>query len=169
MKSSIKLNNKYGRLTVIQKTGTQNQHSLFECFCECGVIVAVKGIHLANGHTKSCGCFMREETTRRNLAKGKKDNTFYHYIRNAKRRNIQFSLTEEQFQVIRNNKCSYCPKIGPNGVDRIDNNKGYTLDNCTSCCKKCNMAKGTMTVTEFKNWIIEVYNTIGETDATKST
>ena len=44
-----------------------------------------------------------------------------------------------------------------NGIDRIDNKKGYVKDNCVSCCKYCNFAKHTMTEDEFYKWIKKVY------------
>ncbi len=44
-----------------------------------------------------------------------------------------------------------------NGVDRLDNAKGYTLENSVPCCKHCNIAKRSMTVDEFKQWISKVY------------
>ena len=44
-----------------------------------------------------------------------------------------------------------------NGLDRIDSNKGYTIDNVVSCCKKCNIAKSSMEYDEFINYIKEVY------------
>ena len=36
-----------------------------------------------------------------------------------------------------------------NGIDRVDNNKGYLSDNTVACCKTCNRAKNT---TEYKDW-----------------
>ena len=45
-----------------------------------------------------------------------------------------------------------------NGIDRIDSSKGYTKDNCVSCCTHCNYAKHEMSVKEFKNFILSVYN-----------
>jgi len=44
-----------------------------------------------------------------------------------------------------------------NGIDRIDNNKGYTNDNSVSCCKYCNFAKHTMSEHDFYKWIKRVY------------
>ena len=44
-----------------------------------------------------------------------------------------------------------------NGIDRVDNKKGYVKDNCVSCCKYCNFAKHTMTEDEFYKWIKKVY------------
>ena len=45
-----------------------------------------------------------------------------------------------------------------NGIDRIDNNKGYTIDNIVPCCAKCNYAKGKLTLQEFKELIEGIYN-----------
>ena len=54
---------RFGRLTVIDRADTQNGHVRWRCRCDCGNITIVKGIHLKNGRTKSCGCLI-EETTR---------------------------------------------------------------------------------------------------------
>jgi hypothetical protein len=39
-----------------------------------------------------------------------------------------------------------------NGLDRIDSEGAYSVDNVVSCCKFCNIAKSTMTVVEFLAW-----------------
>ena len=44
-----------------------------------------------------------------------------------------------------------------NGIDRLDNEKGYELGNVVSCCGRCNRAKGTMHVDEFRKWIAAVH------------
>jgi 5-methylcytosine-specific restriction endonuclease McrA len=41
-------------------------------------------------------------------------------------------------------------------IDRIDNNKGYEIENVTSCCKRCNNAKGQSSVDEFLDWIKQI-------------
>lgn len=46
-----------------------------------------------------------------------------------------------------------------NGLDRLDNTKGYTKDNVAPCCTVCNSAKGTLTVTEFSEWVERIYET----------
>lgn len=49
-----------------------------------------------------------------------------------------------------------------NGLDRRNNNKGYTHDNIVPCCKPCNYAKRDMNIEEFRNWVRRVYkNFIG--------
>jgi hypothetical protein len=76
-----------------------------------------------------------------------------YYINSARRRGIEFNLTYEECDQLFNNPCYYCgsktERLYLNGIDRKDNTKNYTVDNCVSCCKSCNMAKGTMTVEEF--------------------
>ena len=61
-----------------------------------------------------------------------------------------------------NNDIIYKPVTGTiykhNGIDRIDSNKGYVVDNVIPCCKYCNIAKSDMTQKEFYDWIESVYN-----------
>jgi hypothetical protein len=55
--------------------------------------------------------------------------------------------------------CTYCGKYNELevvGIDRINSEKGYTPENCTSCCEDCNRAKGTLSYEEFKNFILRV-------------
>lgn len=44
-----------------------------------------------------------------------------------------------------------------NGIDRTDNDKGYTTDNCVSCCGKCNSLKGTLSQGEFRQLVTSIY------------
>lgn len=79
----------------------------------------------------------------------------------------EFDLTNEQLRILFKGNCHYCgikpkqiwrsracrrnPKIEPfvyNGIDRLDNSKGYTIDNCVSCCRRCNSAKNKFSVSE---------------------
>lgn len=65
-------------------------------------------------------------------------------------------------KMIVNNDIIYKPVTGTiykhNGIDRIDSNKGYVVDNVIPCCKYCNIAKSDMTQKEFYDWIESVYN-----------
>jgi hypothetical protein len=85
-----------------------------------------------------------------------------------------FELTQEQFVVLCQSNCFYCgvepsgtfhshTKHGPkcaccgkcrdifwyNGLDRIDSQFGYALDNVVPCCPACNRAKQDRSVMEF--------------------
>ena len=47
-----KTGKRYGKLTVIK----QLPDNYWECQCDCGNVVVVKGKYLLNGHKTSCGC-----------------------------------------------------------------------------------------------------------------
>ena len=43
-------------------------------------------------------------------------------------------------------------KIQMNGLDRVDNSRGYEPDNVVPCCRRCNRAKNDETAEEFLSW-----------------
>lgn len=57
-KSSFKdeTGNRYGRLTVERFYGSTPNGAAWICKCDCGMEVAVEGVKLRNGNTRSCGC-----------------------------------------------------------------------------------------------------------------
>jgi len=67
--------------------------------------------------------------------------------RNGKKRNLEVSLTREQFEEISKQPCYYCGGYLDNDsgwgshIDRINNYFGYTIDNSVSCCDFCNRIK----------------------------
>jgi hypothetical protein len=48
--------------------------------------------------------------------------------------------------------------VEANGIDRINNNEGYTIDNCVPCCGRCNYLKCDTSYDEFLSWISKAYN-----------
>ena len=77
---------------------------------------------------------------------------FSTYKSRAKSKLIYFSLSIEEFNQMSKSSCSYCGVQGPNGIDRKNNSKGYTLDNCVPCCKHCNYVKGDLSQDDFNTW-----------------
>lgn len=67
------------------------------------------------------------------------------YKSRAIKKNIPFELTEEMFYSTREKCCYLCGKeesdTHKNGIDRLDNTKGYTEENARSCCCNCNYMK----------------------------
>ncbi|WP_204123293.1 alcohol dehydrogenase [Lacticaseibacillus mingshuiensis] len=52
---------RFGRLVAIKDAGyDKNRSRVWECICDCGNMVLVRGSSLKSGNTKSCGCFERE-------------------------------------------------------------------------------------------------------------
>ncbi len=83
------------------------------------------------------------------------------YVNSAKKRGIPFDLTPEQCQILFNDPCVYCCNqindTNLNGIDRFQNDQGYTIENCVSCCEMCNFLKGQLDPETF----IEICEHIG--------
>jgi len=77
------------------------------------------------------------------------------------KKNLPFSLTQEEFNIIQQSDCYMCGKqtneFHINGIDRIDSLKGYVLENCFPCCGDCNKIKNKYS---FDIVIIKMYKTI---------
>lgn len=43
-----------------------------------------------------------------------------------------------------------------NGIDRLDNRRGYTVKNSVPCCTLCNYKKGNQSADEFLTWVRKV-------------
>lgn len=70
---------------------------------------------------------------------------FFRLKRNAKDRGKEFDLTVEEFCRIRtykNEHCFYCrTSRGTFSIERVDNAKGYSVQNCVVACWRCNKMK----------------------------
>lgn len=143
----------FGRLTAIAPTSerTKDGGVLWSCRCECGREVLVKATYLTQGHTRSCGCISRENCSyigkdgksREKHArcgtrlysiwgnmKGRCYRPTHDSYKNYGARGI--TVCEEW----RNSFKAFAEWAEKNGyteeltIDRIDNNKGYSPDNC---------------------------------------
>ena len=96
---------------------------------------------------------LRDKTHRNLLSRININQSFSSYIKEAKRRNFEFKLTKDIFNDIVKQNCHYCNEINTeknfNGIDRIDSNNGYILENCVSCCSLCNYLKNKMPIDTF--------------------
>lgn len=62
---------KFNRLLVISRAeSTDKGLSRWNCICDCGNSIVVKGTLLSNGSTKSCGCLSRERIGALNRSHG---------------------------------------------------------------------------------------------------
>ena len=145
------------------------------CICDCGKEAYVLSNSLRFGTTKSCGCKTLELS---NIKKVLPDNMaavnsiFYSYKLSASKRKLEFSLLKEFFIDLIYKNCFYCgippmhttiklnsyhksaPKeISYNGIDRVNNDLGYTESNSITCCRICNRAKSNMPYEDFLIWI----------------
>ena len=170
---------KFGRLTVIERVSNNKwgqTNWLCKCDCEKEKIIYGGSLTRKIESTKSCGCLRKETAGGLNklnpgLAMMRVLISGYKY--SAKKKGHIWNLTEEQFAEITKKNCFYCggkpeqtykanKRVNGNyiynGIDRKDNTKGYTIENSVPCCKTCNMAKNSLTIQEFKNWVKRIYN-----------
>ena len=88
----------------------------------------------------------------------------------ADRNCVVFELDKDTFIELVKDDCEYCGKSECGGIDQSIPGKGYTAENCVSCCKVCNVDKGVKKLKEFQRrvikrakWILATY-LIGNTE-----
>ena len=136
----------FGRLTVIEKDVDRSGHDVFwKCQCTCGKLTSVRGNHLKNGKTISCGCFRREKTAKEHFTHGHSGesihNVWMEIGNRCRNKNATvykdyggrgIDVCDEWF----NSFESFYDWSIKNGyqkgltIDRINNNDGYKPDNC---------------------------------------
>lgn len=150
----------FGRLTVVSRKNKDNAGSYFwECICACGNTKITRGYSLKRGAVQSCGCIKTERSWEHyrkhsNSIEGAWAYYYNQYLRNAKHRKIPMELSSEESRAIASQDCIYCGEppearpvqrgrdsINASGMDRIDNNIGYTVSNTVPCCTWCNQSK----------------------------
>lgn len=92
------------------------------------------------------------------------------YRHRAKEKAIPFFITFPEFLTLTTSPCYLCGQPPSqvakrsgrpgeflyNGVDRIDNEAGYTLVNCAPCCGVCNSMKRDFSLDFFKQHIFRI-------------
>jgi hypothetical protein len=72
----------------------------------------------------------------------KTDKGYYSTYRGgAVRRGYSFELNHDEFVRILLGECVYCGAEKAMGIDRVDNEIGYTSSNSVACCAHCNRMK----------------------------
>lgn len=138
---------KFGRLTAIKYVySDKSRTAVWQCKCNCGNIVNVKGTELRNGQVKSCGCLQKERARMSNTKHGK-SNTKLHYIwRGMKQR--CYNKNDKHYKYYGARDIAVCEEWKDdfmafyewamnNGykeglsLDRINNDGNYEPNNCS--------------------------------------
>ena len=140
---------RFGRLLVIERM-QNNKHgkSQWRCRCDCGNEVVVVAGNLLSGNTTSCGCYRSELTAKKNKlnATHRKSNTRIYQIWTNMRRRCN-SPTCDAYPLYGGRGITVCDTWGKDftafqdwalshgyrenlTIDRIDNDKGYSPENC---------------------------------------
>lgn len=162
---------RFGKLVAIRLLGV-NKHKqrIWECICDCGKTTISIASKLQQNRKISCGCSAKDW---HRLPPGwaSRNEIYGQYRGKANRRNISFLLSMEEFESIATANCYYCGRTPSNirarrgqtpfpynGIDRVDNSRGYERGNVVPCCRQCNYAKNEYPINEFKDWIRRAYN-----------
>lgn len=132
---------KYGKLTFLEALGTDHrQHRLWKMQCDCGVVKVVIATEARTGHVKSCGCsqffgankkhgrkFTRLYTVWCNM-KSRCDNPQNNAYHNYGARGIAYQPSWSNFIAFAEDMGE--PPTSKHTLDRADNEKGYSKENC---------------------------------------
>ena len=158
---------KFNRLTVLEfdRLDRGKGLSFWKCLCECGVEFIRAGTHIKKGIVKSCGCLSLEKSKenisgvrsrRKRIYEGGKPHPAYATINGMIQRCYNKKCREYRWYGARditvcdawkNNKTEFVKWAIENGwkkglcIDRKNNAKGYSPENCSFITKQQNLKK----------------------------
>ncbi|KFZ26324.1 MAG: hypothetical protein KQ78_01497 [Candidatus Izimaplasma bacterium HR2] len=164
---------KFGMLTAREVDEIRSKgRPYWICDCDCGNTTTVDSRDLLLEKTKSCGCnrYLSQTGSAGSSwsGTGELSGSFIsHIIKNAKKRNIKYSITKEYLWELfleQDRKCALtgvdisiagygkkdCNRTG--SLDRIDSSKGYIEGNVWWVHKDINFMKNEFSLVKFKNW-----------------
>lgn len=152
MTISISIGQLFGSLTVLEIIPRgRNKARLVHCVCICGREHSTDAGRLFRGVTRRCQFCANPKLY--SVEEYKIRQSYHNYKNGAERRGYDYLLTLEEFRKFVTAACSYCGLAPAKGIDRRNNVVGYLIENCTPCCKQCNLAKRDMTEKEFFAWL----------------
>lgn len=161
---------KYGSLTYLGESDYKKDGRRTGNFkCDCGRLHTTTLRNVYTGKSKSCGCqkykglnphnktINFEYASNRTFSKVKAQ-----LKESCKKRGLTSSLTDQELKDLVFSKCFYCDQQydTPIGVDRLDNDKEYSKDNCVPCCLVCNRMKLNFTSEQFISQVKLIYNAL---------
>jgi len=182
---SINIGDHWNLLTIVSKDGrNKNGAQLFKCVCDCGKLKTYIGSTIRSGAVVSCGCYTRgimkgrhlgrfRVSKHKTLDKSARNILFTDYKSKAKKFNLNFDVSLDEFSSLTKLNCYYCGspparllkrsqspyqcECLAQGIDRVDSQKGYQIDNVVPCCETCNRAKLDLPQTDFFKWVERVF------------
>jgi hypothetical protein len=177
---------KFGNLEVLEIFNSQpGKARRCLCRCDCRVVKEFVLKEITSGKTVSCGCVRREKSRQRDYARKPEGAAQFNrilssYKRNAATRGFAWELTARFCFNLFTMPCHYCGIVGRsvakwspavqvkeewrilsainyNGIDRVNNDKGYCEDNVVPCCSVCNEAKGKLSLADFGAQIDKIF------------
>jgi hypothetical protein len=152
---------RFGRL-LVQSLHSRDKKSnaRWNCLCDCGNTKVVLGFHLKNGNTSSCGCYAAEFRAALAKTADEERRTYTHKSHTAMigrcynpkypsypRYGGSGITVCDRWRFGEDGKTGWLcfyedmgPKPTGHSIDRKDNTKGYSLDNCRWATKQAQIA-----------------------------
>ena len=160
MRRIIKPGDQFGLLSIIGESSQRGRIRYVNCICKCGNLKEIKLSSLTSEATKSCGCLQREYTRTMNFKNGLYKTRLHSIWENMKQRcNNQNYRRFKDYggrgikicdEWLADFKVFYDWSMGHGydkilTIDRIDNDGGYSPDNCkwSTYTKQNNNRRGT--------------------------
>jgi hypothetical protein len=173
----IEVNKKYGPYLTIDEVVTQGKKSIERMWNVVHVVTGKKHL-MRPSYLNRVSKKYNETLLRGNYQQGLKSYLFKQTIRNSKLRNHEFNLSFDDYINLIIGNCYYCglnppevtnktlimrghvnePPFFYNGIDRLNPNLGYSLDNCVTSCSICNYMKHTQQHDDFISQIRKITN-----------
>ena len=145
---------RFGKLLVVKRTedaisASGRSFAMWECICDCGNVANVKGIYLRSGETKSCGCSKGRRPPKHGLSKHPLYGVYYSMLGRC------YNPSNKRYKTYGARGIGVCEEWrGETGfvnfyswaisngwsrtkdsrteqsLDRLDNNRLYSPDNC---------------------------------------
>ena len=131
----------FGKLTVLKFHSIKDHKALWECICECGTKTISRGDHLRNGRSRSCGCLGGCPITHGCHRRGLKSPAYKSWANMMQRCTNPNSdwyhcyggrgiTVCEEWKDFRNFLRDMGERPAGLSLERINNDKGYSPDNC---------------------------------------
>lgn len=162
-----------GRLVAMEAVGTDGNSVFWRCNCDCGKETVMRSHQFTSGRVVSCGCYMREQVSKRSTKHGMHGSREYRSWDAMKNRCTNHS--HKHFSRYGGRGITFCDRwsdfknfiadMGPMPagnytIDRKDNNGNYCPENCVwatrkeqarnrNCLKRFTHDGKTLTITEW--------------------
>jgi hypothetical protein len=142
-----------------------NEYDLVSCCEMCNMMKKNQDAYEFVGNCRRIaihylGCHDLKQTIWNNKTSSQK---FTNYVSKSKSRSKRFKaddkytieINEKHMNNLFSQSCLYCGEENANGIDRFDNDKGYTDENTVPCCSTCNYIKY---IYDVKDWSEKIIN-----------
>jgi len=151
------LNQRFGKLIVIDESESKNGVAFWICLCDCDEVITVSASHLKSNHTQSCGCWQKERASKANI-KNTRGRKYQNSRLTSAMRVWKISYNDgcsfNKFLELSQQNCHYCNSPPANSYNEYIN--------------KDNIIKNKKVLSEWSEAATFIYNGLDRIDSSKN-